>query len=77
MPKRNPQVRAGEHHHVDEVLHLTEAVGLPNDELDLVVGRFDLGVVELESEGLPDAGLMTPDLAGKLDRAQGSGCAWP
>ena len=67
MPKRNPQVRADEHHHVDEVLHLTEAVGLPNDELDLVVGRFDPGVAELESEGLQDAGLMTPDLVGKLD----------
>lgn len=55
MPKRNPQVRADEHHHVDEVLHLTEAVGLPNDELDLVVGRFGPGVAELESEGLRDA----------------------
>ena len=67
MLKRNPQVRADEHHHVDEVLHLTEAVDLPNDELDLVVGCFDPGVVELESEGLQDAGLMTPDLVGKLD----------
>lgn len=72
MLKRNPQVRADEHHHVDEVLHLTEAVGLPNDELDLVVGRFDPGVVELEREGLPDAGFMTPDLVGKLDELRDS-----
>lgn len=72
MLKRNPQVRADEHHHVDEVLHLTEAVGLPNDELDLVVGRFDPGVVELEREGLPDAGFMTPDLVDKLDELRDS-----
>ena len=67
MLQRNPQVRADEHHHVDEVFDLTESVGLPDDELDLVVGRLDPGVVELEAERVQDACLMTTDLAGQVD----------
>ena len=60
------QIRAAEHDHILHILHVPEPIGLPQNELDGVVGRLTLGAAEAELNRIEDVVLVSLDLLGQL-----------